>query len=173
MTPLDGQSTGVNMIPDFVLFSDAVSTIDYEFFIAEIKRKGNNSNGGLECDLVKLGKELQLALNKLVGYGVDDPEVYGLLVEDDTATVLKLDIQYDGKYRMVEVSKTSAFWEFEDHVMLLPSMVEKPSHVQRLVDTQINKFYSVLNRKRSGARISSKQATFVRVPCQTPVALKN
>ncbi|KAF7727411.1 hypothetical protein EC973_007575 [Apophysomyces ossiformis] len=137
-------------------------------------RKGNNSNGRLECDLVKLGKELLIALNKLVDYGIDDPEVYGLLVEEeDEATVFKLDIQHDGIYRMVELSKMSVLWKFEDHVMLLPSIVEKLLHVQRLISAQIEKFTMATNLKRPGVHRSSKQATFVRVPCRTPVAVKH
>ena len=46
-----------------------------------MKKQGNCSNGGLEKDLVKLGKEMQLALNKFVAYKVENPVVTGLLVE--------------------------------------------------------------------------------------------
>lgn len=46
----------------------------------EAKRKGNYRNNNLEDDIVKLGKEMQLALNKLVRLKVVNPELVGLLL---------------------------------------------------------------------------------------------
>jgi hypothetical protein len=46
----------------------------------EAKKQGNFSNGPLESDLVKLGKEMQLGL-KLIKTKVANPEVVGLLLE--------------------------------------------------------------------------------------------
>lgn len=74
-------SDGQLMIPDFVVYVDPISTIKFELFIIEVKKHGNYGNGNLEKDLIKLGKEMQLALDKLVLYKVENPEVVGLLVE--------------------------------------------------------------------------------------------
>lgn len=72
---------GQLMTPDFVVYVDPISTIKFELFIIEVKKHGNYGNGNLEKDLIKLGKEMQLALDKLVLYKVENPEVVGLLVE--------------------------------------------------------------------------------------------
>jgi hypothetical protein len=65
------------MIPDLVVYVDPLSTI-------------NCSNGNFEKDLVKLGKEMQLAIDKLIIYKVENPEVVGLLVEGKSNSVLYL-----------------------------------------------------------------------------------
>ncbi|CAO3629978.1 unnamed protein product [Mucor hiemalis] len=92
------------MIPDFTLFMDPLSTMNFELFFVEVKRPGNTSNGTLESDLTKLGKEMQIALNKLVLQKVDKPVVVGLLIEGTKASTFKMDIVYNGQYRMVELS---------------------------------------------------------------------
>lgn len=69
------------MIPDFVLWVEPHSEVSFEvFFFVEAKKQGNFSNGPLESDLVKLGKEMQLGL-KLIKTKVANPEVVGLLLE--------------------------------------------------------------------------------------------
>jgi hypothetical protein len=69
------------MIPDFVMFVEPLSSIIFELFFVEVKRKGNKSNGNSESDLVKLRKEMQIALNKLIFQGVKNPQVVGIHVE--------------------------------------------------------------------------------------------
>lgn len=75
--PSDGQI----MIPDLALFVEVNSTTNYELFFVEVKRKGKYQNNNLENDLVKLGKEMHTALNKLVKKRVRNPEVVGLLIK--------------------------------------------------------------------------------------------
>lgn len=58
--------SGQFMMPDFVLFIELSSAINYEVFFMEVKRKGNLSNNTLENDMIKLSKEMHIALNKLV-----------------------------------------------------------------------------------------------------------
>lgn len=69
------------MIPDLAPFVEVNSTTNYELFFVEVKRKGKYQNNNLENDLVKLGKEMHTALNKLVKKRVRNPEVVGLLIE--------------------------------------------------------------------------------------------
>lgn len=51
-------------------------------FVFKINWNSNYANGNLESDLVKLGKEIQLALNKLIMLRIKNPEVNGVLIED-------------------------------------------------------------------------------------------
>lgn len=75
--PSDGQI----MIPDLTLFVELNSSTNYELLFVEVKRRGKYQNSNLENDLVKLGKEMHTALNKLVKKRVRNPEVAGLLIE--------------------------------------------------------------------------------------------
>lgn len=57
---------GQIMIPDLASFIDPLSVVNFELLLIEVKKHGNYSNGNLEKDLVKSGKEMQLSLNKLI-----------------------------------------------------------------------------------------------------------
>jgi hypothetical protein len=79
LTPYDNDSQ--LMIPDLALYVDAVSTINFDLLVLEVKKQGNYSNGYLEKDLIKLGKEMKVALDKLIKYNVENPEVARLHIE--------------------------------------------------------------------------------------------
>lgn len=81
LVPAGGHNKGVLMMPDFVLFIDPLSSMNFELLFVEIKRRGNFANGNQESDLIKLGKQMQVALNKMVLKKVQSPEVVGLLVQ--------------------------------------------------------------------------------------------
>lgn len=60
-------SDGQVLVPDFVLYLEILSTVNFFFSLCGGKKKKKNyRNSNLEDDLVKLGKEMQVALNKLV-----------------------------------------------------------------------------------------------------------
>ncbi|ORE06801.1 hypothetical protein BCV72DRAFT_291351, partial [Rhizopus microsporus var. microsporus] len=67
--------------PDLVLFVDPFTGTNFELCFVEVKSPGNHSNGQHESSLVKLGKEIQLALSKLVFQRVNSSEVVDILVE--------------------------------------------------------------------------------------------
>lgn len=54
--------------------------VNFKLFIVEVKKPGNFSNSRLETDLVKLGKEMQVVLDKLIKKKVESPEVVALLI---------------------------------------------------------------------------------------------
>lgn len=54
------------MIPDYVLFSEPYSSITFDLCFVEVKRKGKHYKGNYDSDLVKLGKEMQIGINKLI-----------------------------------------------------------------------------------------------------------
>lgn len=63
------------MIPDYVFFAEPYSEITFELCFVEVKRKENHYKRGYESDLVKLGKEMQIGINKLILQKVANPEV--------------------------------------------------------------------------------------------------
>lgn len=69
------------MKPNLILFINPLSRTNHELLFVEVKRKGNYANGNLESDLIKLGKEMQIALDKLVMLKIKEPEIVGILVE--------------------------------------------------------------------------------------------
>jgi hypothetical protein len=145
------------MKPDFVLYTSPSSITNYELFFVEVKRKGNFANGTGESDLVKLGKEMQIALNKLVLKKIKNPEVVGMVVEgkindlieihscthitilqiDHTAIVFKMDLVFNGQYRMAELFKFRFFSGKTDEILLLPDVLEKLSLVRVIIHIAI------------------------------------
>jgi hypothetical protein len=73
-------NNGQMMIPDLVIYIIPLSSINFELFVLEVKKHGNFSNGTFENDMVKLGKEMKLALDKMIMYKVNNPEMIGVLV---------------------------------------------------------------------------------------------
>ncbi|KAG0176082.1 hypothetical protein DFQ29_006602 [Apophysomyces sp. BC1021] len=159
------------MIPDFVLFVDPLSTLNFELLFVEVKRKGNFANGHLESDIVKLGKEMQIAVSKLVLKKVECPEVVGLLIEEgNTATAYKMDLQYNAQYRMVELSKFHFIRENADDILLVPTILEKLKQLQMIVARTMEKLYKAIDPQQQETPVD--MTSNLRVPCGTPLATK-
>lgn len=77
------------MIPDLVIYVELHGS-KYELFVLEAKKPWNYNNGNIENDLLKLGKELQVALNKLIVFGVHNPVVPGLHIEGKWTSLCQL-----------------------------------------------------------------------------------
>lgn len=84
------------MIPDLAIFVDPISTTTFELFVMEVKKHGNLSNGNMEKDLVKLGKEMKLALDKLIQHKVKNPKL-ACLWEVNLYTLFSLTLLYKSK----------------------------------------------------------------------------
>ncbi|KAG1502420.1 hypothetical protein G6F46_002929 [Rhizopus delemar] len=69
------------MKPDLTHFINPLLSTNHELLFVEVKRKENYANRNLENDLIKLGKEMQIALDKLVMLKIKEPKVVGILVE--------------------------------------------------------------------------------------------
>ncbi|CAO3704078.1 unnamed protein product [Rhizopus stolonifer] len=113
---------GQLMIPDLVVYVDPLSTINFELFIIE------------------LGKEMKLAIDKLVVYKVENPEIVGLLVEGVKVTAFKMDLAYNGQYRMLEMGQFFVFRDNVNDIMLLPSIMQKLDQIKVSDDY----FYSIM-----------------------------
>lgn len=83
LKPHPNHSSKQMMKPDFALYLSPSSAINYELFFVEVKRKGNYANGTGESDTVKLGKEMKIALDKLMIKKVKNPEIVGIVVEGE------------------------------------------------------------------------------------------
>jgi hypothetical protein len=136
------------MIPDFVLYVDPISAVTFELLFVEVKRKENFQNNYLENDVVKLGKEMHTALNKLALKKVKSLKIVSILVEgklvlkdharskylltgfilDHKAVCYSMDLAYNGQYRMVEISSFFFNRDTTDDILLIPTIIEKLNH---------------------------------------------
>ncbi|KAF7720915.1 hypothetical protein EC973_005775 [Apophysomyces ossiformis] len=165
--PFTNHPLNQTMIPDFVLYVDPISTVSFELFFVEVKRKGNYSNGHLESDLVKLGKEMQIAVNKLVLQKVASPEVVGLLIEGDSAVAYKMDLVYNGQYRMIELSRFHFVRENVNDISLVPTILEKLHQLQVIVEQTMGNLYKSLEEENCVDLTS-----YARIACESPLAMK-
>ncbi|KAG1460270.1 hypothetical protein G6F56_005988 [Rhizopus delemar] len=139
----------------------------YELFFVEVKRKGNYQNNHLEDDLVKLGKEMHTALNKLVKKKVRNPEVVGLLVEDCRAVAYKMNLEYNGQYQMIEISRFYFTRETVDDILLIPAIVTKLNQIKDIIETTITNIYRCI----SGDEELVDLTPYTRQACKTPVSI--
>ncbi|EIE76307.1 hypothetical protein RO3G_01011 [Rhizopus delemar RA 99-880] len=140
------------------------SAINYELFFVEVKRKGNYANGTGESDTVKLGKEMKIALDNLMIKKVKNPEIVGIVVEDHTAIVFKMDLCYNGQYRMVELSKFLFFSHMTDEILLLPDILEKLAQVKRIIGETVKKVYAGIEEDDP-----EDHSNFIRATCEIPI----
>ncbi|KAL0085068.1 hypothetical protein J3Q64DRAFT_1814507 [Phycomyces blakesleeanus] len=166
--------SGQLMMPDYVLFVEPYSSITFELCFVEVKRKGNHYKGNYESDLVKLGKEVQITINKLVLQRVANQEIVGLLIkEDHVATSFKMDLKYNGQYRMMKISEFNFIRKAPDDILLLPTIMEKLNQIKiilfnRISTSTLKKLYEALRNKDDQEDLTS----YIRTPCTSPVHTK-
>ncbi|GAA5800827.1 hypothetical protein HPULCUR_006266 [Helicostylum pulchrum] len=164
-----GTNDGQMMIPDLALYIDPLSVINFELFIVEVKKHGNFSNGTLENDMIKLGKEMKLAVDKLITHKVDSPEIIGLLIRGLNVTVMKMDLQYNGQYRLIEISTFFLVRDTIDDIMLIPSIIQKLDQVRQIIQDTMEKIYKAIRKELCSTRVNN---TFMRKGCHSPVTVK-
>ncbi|GAA5802401.1 hypothetical protein HPULCUR_007866 [Helicostylum pulchrum] len=126
-------------------------------------------NGTLENDMVKLGKEMKLAVDKLITYKVDSPEITGLLIRGLNVTVMKMNLQYNGQYRLIEISTFFLVRDTIDDIMLIPSIVQKLDQVRQIVQDTMENVYEAIRKELCSTRVNN---TFMRKDCHSPVTVK-
>ncbi|KAI8364356.1 uncharacterized protein BYT42DRAFT_212166 [Radiomyces spectabilis] len=85
--------------PDVVISKDDVERLGGEF------KRPNKKCVSVSNDLVKLGNELKFMLDTLIHDGNNDSTyVVGILLEGVKCSTYKLDLNYNGVYRLVELS---------------------------------------------------------------------
>ncbi|KAG1469379.1 hypothetical protein G6F56_003288 [Rhizopus delemar] len=114
--PSDGQI----MIPDLTPFVEINSTTNYELFFVKVKRKGKYQNNHLANDLVKLGKEMHTALNKLV-----------------KKRTLR---RNKGKSLQFNFTRDNT-----DNILLISAIIEKLSQKKEIVLATISNLYQCIN----------------------------
>lgn len=70
------------IIPGFVLFVEPYSSNPFELCFVEVKRKDSHAKGNNVIDLIKLGKETQIDIYKLILQRVVNLETVGLFIKE-------------------------------------------------------------------------------------------
>lgn len=79
-------------------------------------------NSYVESDLVKLAKQMKVALNALVVEGVTKPKVCGVHYEGENVETYAMDISSPRLYRLTNASKIKLFKNL-DQISLLPNAI--------------------------------------------------
>ncbi|KAG0734888.1 hypothetical protein G6F57_007010 [Rhizopus arrhizus] len=137
--------SGQFMMPDFVLFIELSSAINYEVFFMEQRNA--------------------YCIKQVGGKKVKKPEVVGLLVEDHKAVAYKMDIKYNGQYRMIEISRFHFARDISDDILLLPTIIEKLNPMKKIIERTILNLYSSENEEVMDL------TAYTRKSCKSPMLI--
>ncbi|KAL9553110.1 hypothetical protein MBANPS3_003453 [Mucor bainieri] len=129
--PLAGETQQLMIIPDLAIYV-TLHNVNYELLLLETKKPGNYSNGSLEKDLVKLGKEMQAAIDKLIMVGVKNAQAAGIHIEGLKTTVYTMDLNFNGQYRMIKVSAFSFLRHNVNDILLVSSIILNMSRIKKV-----------------------------------------
>jgi hypothetical protein len=107
--------------PDYIVSISGINSwlpID----IGEFKKPGFKPC--FESDLLKIGEDMSLMVNKLVNIGVGHPSVGAILIQGRTISTLKINIAAPRCYRMVKLSTTTMFDTLSE-LAILPAIVSR------------------------------------------------
>ncbi|KAG0784873.1 hypothetical protein G6F16_008545 [Rhizopus arrhizus] len=134
--------------------------------LSDLVLKGDFANGHLESDTVKLGKEMQIAINKLILRKVKCPEVVGLLVEGCVATAYKMDLKFNGHEYLPGTDLMSKLLLTDKDVINIIVTTVIGNHANRMGDM---KFYQ---RLIDYSRSCSRQQGTVLLPIVIAIVIK-
>ncbi|RCH84970.1 hypothetical protein CU097_004261 [Rhizopus azygosporus] len=120
LLPPTQHSSSQSMIPDYVFFAEPYSEITFELCFVEVKRKENHYKRGYESDLVKL---------------------------DHIATAFKMDLKYNGQYRMVKLSELNFIRKTPDDILLLPTIMEKLNQIKEIISGTLKNLYEAIGNR--------------------------
>jgi hypothetical protein len=78
---------------------------------------------------------MAITLNKLVKKKVQNPSVCGMVVEYHFCTFYKVNLLFNGQYRMLELYRFHLARDNLDDIMLLPVILEKFNHIAQIIQT--------------------------------------
>lgn len=153
--------------PDYIAFVKIRST-RHDLTIAEMKPTGASSSR-LPSDLVKLGQQMKVMLNKLIGYIAASPVVCGILVEGEQK---RFKLSRHVSFILVSIGKNCSLYEMDiiaqrfycmvlltsfplctspSEFCLIPNMLLCMAHLKVISNKAL---ICILNLKMSLARIS-------------------
>ncbi|ORY99348.1 hypothetical protein BCR43DRAFT_226812 [Syncephalastrum racemosum] len=133
--------------PDFVVYVQP-SNAHHDIMVGEVKPP-NASISQAESDLVKIGKELRLMLNRLILLGTPDPVVCGILVEGFNMTTFTMDLPAPQLYRMQMLAQTPIFRRRTDFVCI-PALLSRLVQIKDIAIGTARNVYETAILKSSG-----------------------
>ncbi|KAG2208188.1 hypothetical protein INT45_006294 [Circinella minor] len=109
---------------DYVLYNSKLSSmVKFELFVVKVK-KMRLSRNKYESDLVPLGKQLKIMIDKFVLHGVADLVAVGMLVQGVEVKLCKMILAGPGCYLMLEIQTIHLLHTPYD-LPLIPSLLER------------------------------------------------
>jgi hypothetical protein len=68
-------------------------------------------------------------------------------VEDHKAVAYKMDIKYNGQYRMNKISRFHFARGISDDILLLPTIIEKLNQMKKIIERTISNLYNSENEE--------------------------
>lgn len=94
----DKQQKDLNVKPDYYVVYKPDRFRSVDLFVLEVKKPGANLSQQIDSDYVKLLREMQMILNKLIENNVVDPVCYGILVDGYDCILYEMRLETDGQY---------------------------------------------------------------------------
>ncbi|ORY96523.1 hypothetical protein BCR43DRAFT_440132 [Syncephalastrum racemosum] len=124
MVPHKKSGNEETFLPDFALYnSDISSEVRFELMTIEVKAMKPSDNK-YESDLVRLGKQLQVMIDKQALFGVADPMAVEVLVRGVWSKFYKMKLDGKGIYALVELS-TFHLMRTPSDITLVPGIIER------------------------------------------------
>ncbi|CAO3638171.1 unnamed protein product [Cunninghamella blakesleeana] len=111
---------------------------------------------------------MKQVLEVLIDFGVPEPKVCGILVERYMCSFFMMNLAYDGKYRMVKLSKFKLMRDPND-VTLIPRIVDGHNQLNTIINTTASKIRTIITHyKDDNHNTSTIYTSFKRSSCGTP-----
>ncbi|KAF7722497.1 hypothetical protein EC973_003089 [Apophysomyces ossiformis] len=97
-------------LPDYTLYA-YVRDLRFDLLTVEIRQPGTGQGQG---DLQKIAQEMKMMIDSLVENGIESPIVCSIWVNGFECHTYKMDLKYDGVYRLIELDNFTLVSSIED-----------------------------------------------------------
>ncbi|CAO3651166.1 unnamed protein product [Cunninghamella echinulata] len=120
------------LMADYTIFYQSNLNKNFDLFVVEVKPIGKSCGSQVQSDLVKLGKEMKRMVDFLVAEDIDQITVCGMLVKGIECSTYKMDLEYDGMYRMVQLGGFHLLRN-ETDILLTPKIIQHLIQVKNYI----------------------------------------
>ncbi|KAG0190282.1 hypothetical protein DFQ28_002264 [Apophysomyces sp. BC1034] len=157
-------------LPDFTLYNAEISSeVRFEMITMEVKATKPSRNK-YESDLVRLGKQLQIIIDKQVLYGVPNPVAMGVLVRGLEIKFFRMTLDGNGLYFHVELA-TLYLMRSPSDAPLIPAILERFLQLKAIVQESVDNLYSAAEHRRHEDNIDAVKSRkkSIKRACSTPI----
>lgn len=151
--------------PDVKISYEYKGGQNLDLCIIEVKKKSNTTYTPNNSDFIKIHLEMKAMLDRLIKMNVDDPVVYGLLIQGFECQVLKMTLDGDGFYFAPVIHFFHLPRDVSD-IMIVPKVTTFFISLQN----ELDRIVKTIQNKKKGA---SPLLPWTRPSYQMPVLIKD